>query len=400
MTPPRTSKDPNKIKHVELVNGRWIYRPHIPKQFREQIKTDRRGRLAPPIKLGLEIEPWHRIVTAHAREFEKLWNHAKQERFSLRWLEEQYRESTHFNQLAKDSQKKARSLRRVLDHPVNINGLPATLGDLRPIEINLPLIRQIREARLKAYQERGRKGVAQCNREQTYLSGVVTWSALFYAEVGNNPWSGLKKLEETPNTRYVTDEEYWAQYDLAHEVADYLPVVMELLYLFAARGIECTDIEIRHTKEIDSDGDRAVKVKRRKGSDTTHIKINDRIQSAIDAAMALHGKRAISGKYLLPGMRGAKLNKSTIDDAMQRLHALVRAKGLTSRHWHKSDQNDEPSDLFWTLHDLKRKGITDAKDNRIAGHKSEAMRQRYDMSLATFSAPDTPKRTPKNGESK
>lgn len=30
-------------------------------------------------------------------------------------------------------------------------------------------------------------------------------------------------------------------------------------------------------------------------------------------------------------------------------------------------------DIFENFHDLKRKGISDAKDNRIAGHKTEQM---------------------------
>ena len=42
---------------------------------------------------------------------------------------------------------------------------------------------------------------------------------------------------------------------------------------------------------------------------------------------------------------------------------------------------------WWTLHDLKRKGLTEAADKTIAGHRSEAMRQRYNVGLDQVDPP-------------
>lgn len=89
----------------------------------------------------------------------------------------------------------------------------------------------------------------------------------------------------------------------------------------------------------------------------------------------------------MPGVRGPKLLKSTLDEAMQRLKALMTKESCES-HWIRSNgQDDNNSPLYWTLHDLKRKGISDSENKRIGGHKTEAMRQRYNVKTETFTAP-------------
>lgn len=172
------------------------------------------------------------------------------------------------------------------------------------------------------------------------------------------------------------------------EISNYLPIVIELTYLFAARGIEVTDLEIRHTQKTDEDGNSVVQIARRKGSNTTYIQRNERVDAAISAAMALHKKRKISGKFLVPGVRGPKLLKSTLDEAMQRLKAVMTEKRCES-HWTRSNgQEDHSSPFYWTLQNLKRKGISDSENKRIGGHKTEAMRQRYNVKTETFTAPN------------
>ena len=249
---------------------------------------------------------------------------------------------------------------------------------------------------------RGCDGKSHCNREIAYLSAAIQWARGMYEEVDRNPIRGLPALKENERDRYVTDSEYFNQLEVAIEITDYLPVVMELTYLFAARGIEVLDLEIRHTRVVSEDGRRVVQVARRKGSRTTWIECNDRVDEAIEAAMALHKKRKISGKYLVPGVRGAKLIKSTLDDAMGRLKKRMAELEMKST-WTRSDGQDEDESLmYWTLHDLKRKGISDSENKRIGGHKSEAMRQRYNVKNETFEAPSKtdllPKLLPKQNE--
>lgn len=391
---PRASKDHDKIKYVSLVNGRWVFRPYIPKSERENFDVDRNGYIK-PIKLGVEADPWHRILKVYAKVQEDLFAYTERGKFTLRWIVEEYEASSDFRKLSSASQKKAKTTRRILDHSLTINGRPGKLGDLFVREITHPRLKRVREKRLNDLQSRGFDGKSQCNREIAFLSAAVQWATEMYEKVDRNPIRGLRRLQEKERDRYVTDAEYYRQLELAGEIADYLPVVMELAYLFAARGVEITDLEIRHTNLVDDEDRHVVQVARRKGSKTTYIERNERVDDAIDAAMALHKSRKISGRYLVPGPRGAKLNKSTLDDAMQRLKKHMTERKMKS-YWTRSDGTDEEeSPLYWTLHDLKRKGISDSENKRIGGHKSESMRQRYSVKTETFSAPEKPNRLPK-----
>lgn len=58
--------------------------------------------------------------------------------------------------------------------------------------------------------------------------------------------------------------------------------------------------------------------------------------------------------------------KSTLDDAMQRLKRKMSSKGL--------------SDTYWSLHKLKSKAQSDAKNKDISG-LSESMKRHYDTKL-------------------
>lgn len=65
---------------------------------------------------------------------------------------------------------------------------------------------------------------------------------------------------------------------------------------------------------------------------------------------------------LIIGMRGRKLTTTGIQNAMQKLKKLMI---------------EQEMNVFWSLHKLKSKGISDAENDRIAGHKSEQMREQY-----------------------
>lgn len=283
---PRPSKDPDKIKYVSLVNGRWVFRPYIPKSQRSSDHQIDRSGFLKPIKLGLTGDPWYKILKAHAAAVESSFNNTNREEFTLRWIVEKYEQSSNFRNLSVASQKKSKTTRRIIDHKTNINGRPAKLGELFTSELTHPLLRQIREARLDDLRSRGHDGKSQCNREIAYLSAAVQWATEMYEEVPRNTVRGLRALKENTRDRYVTDAEYSTQLKFAAEVSDYLPVVMELTYLFAARGIEVTDLEIRHTQKTDEDGNSVVQIARRKGSNTTYIQRNERVDAAISAAMA------------------------------------------------------------------------------------------------------------------
>ena len=158
------------------------------------------------------------------------------------------------------------------------------------------------------------------------------------------------------------------QYREAAKISDYLQPVFELTYLLATRGIETLDIRISHCTD---DG---IRTHRRKNSRDNVIQWTNRLKSAYNSAVERNKtmKTLAEDPYLIVGFSGSKLSKSTLDDAMQRL----------KKHMIKQNLGDS----FWSLHKLKSKAVSDSDDKKIAGHKTEAMRQKYDPKVQSHKA--------------
>ncbi len=96
-----------------------------------------------------------------------------------------------------------------------------------------------------------------------------------------------------------------------------------------------------------------------------------RLDRAIKAAIALReelearypDKPSITECEYLPINRKGRIKKEAQGSVQQRLKQAMEKDGL--------------GHVYRALHDLKRKGINDAEDTDIAGHRSEAMKDRY-----------------------
>ena len=79
--------------------------------------------------------------------------------------------------------------------------------------------------------KRGVAAPVQANREKAFLSRVYGW-AYERGMVKGNPCKGVRQFKEEERERYVTDEEYYALYEVSPTV---VKVAMELAYLCLAR---------------------------------------------------------------------------------------------------------------------------------------------------------------------
>ena len=363
-----------KLKYVHQANGRWVWRPRIPADQRDQIRTDKNGFLAPPVRLGNITDPDDAIIRAWQAAKNSLADRLAAEKYTLRWIIDQYRNSKTFTDLAPGSQRRSGALLRILDHPIKLNGQSCTLGAISYRHLTRPMVLRLAEKRLERYQAAGRKGEAQVNREISLLSSAAKWAINHLDHLGttDNPFK-IPKFREQPNTRYVTDDEYNQQKTEAEQIADYLPIVFELTYLLASRGVETLSIKLSDINPDRQTG--GINVTRTKGSISNTIEWSDRLYAAYLQARARHAQHAVTDidAPLIINSQGQRLKKSTLDTAMQRLKKRMDAKGL--------------GEIYWSLHKLKSKAISDALDNRIAGHKTEAMRNRYTTKRARFKPP-------------
>ena len=356
---------------LRLANGRWVYRPYIPNDQRHIFTTDGEGYLKPPIRLGSATEPYHRILAAYAASVEQHQYQHDPDYLTLNWLLKQYQQSNLYRDLAAETRKRYTKCEKILLHPLEVDGTASTLGQLRANQLKTTLVRRILDKRLTDYQAKGKDGASQCNNEKALLSSMYRYGIQYVDELANkpNPCHGISKFKVTTRDRYVTDDEYTIQYQYAIEHSQpYLPILMELTYLLASRGIESTELVVGDANE------RGILVDRRKGSKSTRIRWSDSLRAAWDAALALHTKPPTPDTPLLKLTRGkGGLTKRAVDSAWQKLKQDMEKDGL--------------GDVYFQLHDLKRKGISDAKDDRIAGHISDTIRARYNVKVQEFDPP-------------
>jgi hypothetical protein len=272
---------------------------------------------------------------------------------TLDTLIREYMKSTKFTSLAVRTQSDYRKYYNALSAVTFNQG--QSLMTLAPQRVTKGLARQILDARANdGAPVQGNRAV------KGLLSAVFTWalSRDLVPGMTDNPCHGVERNKESTGREHYA-EQWELKYALARATPDYLPIVMRLCYFLYARIVEVQ--ELLKTDLIDE----GVLMRRRKGSKNNIIEWDAELEAAVNAALSL--KREISSVYLLHDDQGQPLQYSAIRNAWDRCMARcvkdAAAEGLVFRPF--------------TRHDMKRKGMNDTSQLNPAGHKTEAMRQRY-----------------------
>lgn len=219
---------------------------------------------------------------------------------------------------------------------------------LSPAKITPGILQQILDIRIAEGKP------VQGNREiKGFLSAIFSWALARDRIPGlqGNPCHSVKRNHEKARTHYVEDWEL----ELAQQQASReLRIFMELAYLLYARSEEVLNLE---RKNLLDDG---VLVDRIKGSSSNIVRWSPRLLKVVDDCKAT----SVLSPHLL-----------TKDDGMRITYSMLK------KPWTRLMETCvkiNPDFRFFTRHDLKRKGITDQiLEQNSAGHKTEAMRQRY-----------------------
>jgi len=78
-------------------------------------------------------------------------------------------------------------------------------------------------------------------------------------------------------------------------------------------------------------------------------------------------------EWLIPSPNAGQLSANVFETAM--------------KHLRKEMVKDGRGDVYWTAHDFKRKGHSEAKDHHLTGYKSEQMRQQYRVTARKVKPP-------------
>jgi len=350
------------IPYVSVANGRVVYRPRITKEFKDlDLDQDSRGFLKPPIRLGKQGDSKDKIMKAYIQAKEGLKSLNKVNKCKLGYISEQYLLSSDFDRLKRKTQIEHKgNAKRILSWSILINKEPTTLSELDISHLDKVLMNALREAELKKYQDEGKKGTAAINRQVSYLSGAISWGLNYIPELPKiaHPLEGIKKFKEVGNKRYVTDSELKAQYQVAGEIRDYLPIVIRLSYLLGCRGIET--INLKHSDLLDE----GIDVSRTKGSKSNVIEWSDALREEVSKAKALVRNTASTpiDPYLVTNLKGLQISQSAIQKAMRQLKELMIDRGMEKE--------------YFTLHKTKSKAQSDSQDDDISG-LTEPMKKLY-----------------------
>lgn len=281
------------------------------------------------------------------------------QRESLLHLCNAFHESPTFRGLAERTQADYERQRKIVEtHRIQAG----TLGALRAAGMTPPLFRRLLDSMAET--------PTKANHLARYLKRVFSWGV----ESGlarSNPVKGVRLLKEKADAKMPTREAHAA---FLATLDGWLLAACELAYLCRLRRVEvATLMESAAT-------DRGIVTSRRKGSRATLTCWSPRLRAAWDLAIAERNKRwdkqrmawpmRAEGRPVFIGRHGGQLTEDGFSTSFDRAMAAFAAAGGQR----------------FSLHGLKHRGITDSDDKRAGGHRTEAMRQRYDHAVHEFPA--------------
>lgn len=301
---------------------------------------------------------------------------------TFNWLTSLFQNSTDFKRLEKGTRKDYQYCSDIIAlHPTK---KPVALGAIPLSQWSKPMVRKLMD------QIIDKRGPSAANHALRYLRRLLGWG-VERGYVRDNYAAGIKQAKETPKQQYVETVAYMKMLEFAKECGakpvnapgscpEYLWPVMEIAYLCRLRGIEVVTMNESHYTEL------GALCQRRKGSRTNIATWNDRLTAAWDTLIIRRNKIWQKKKMPIPvkpenrplivNKTGGKLHKSSLETAWQRL--VTRAID--------PEINIITKEQRFSLHDLKRKGITDTAGTRAdkqdaAGHRSQRMMDTYDKSV-------------------
>ncbi|WP_145496588.1 tyrosine-type recombinase/integrase [Yersinia bercovieri] len=276
----------------------------------------------------------------------------KQNENVFNWLVSRFFLSADFIELAVETQKDYRK------YAVKVLSV---FGEVHPDTIKPEHIR-------KYMDKRGVKSRTQANREKAFTSRVFRW-AYERGMVKMNPCKGVKQFKETSRTRYITNKEYDALYQVSPQVVQ---VAMELAYLCCARQ---ADILGMKKNQLIDDG---ILIQQSKTGISQIKAWGPRLTAVIKLASQLPLNRGMSSIFVIHQQSGARYTRDGFNSRW------LKAKAEAKEKYPELEFN-------FTFHDLKAKGISDLSGSlyekqAISGHKNAAQTARYDRKIAIVPA--------------
>lgn len=218
--------------------------------------------------------------------------------------------------------------------------LDAVFGHMQPD--------QVRSSDIAAFLDTY-PGPVQANRHVALLSHVYT-KLIRWGIAERNPCTGVERNKEKPRDRYVTDDEFWAVWEMAPR---HIQLLMELAYWTGQRLGDLVRLELADCRDD--------------GIHITQGKTGRRIIIAYSLVLDDILKRAQAGvasiRWLIRRPDGQPYTLSGVSSAWQRLQRAALADGAIVERF--------------TFHDIRAKSASDHPDGSHLGHTNPATLRRF-----------------------
>ncbi|WFC43214.1 integrase [Pseudoxanthomonas sp. SE1] len=307
---------------------------------------------------------------------------------TIAWMLAAFHDSTKFKTLAKATQRDYTVCRKIIEEfPITGGGKFGTLMAGRLTQTNVQ----------RLVEKIVRQGhPSKANHVLRYLRRVYKWAGP-HLGLKENPAKGIEQAQERRRRRLPPQTVYDAVLAFSRDRGalkphtkgsqpPYLWMVAELSYLCRLRGIETNTL-------VEAQGEaEGLRTDRRKGSRNNIVEWSPRLRAAWDAALA-HRRGVIArrgqpeqlrpeNRFVFLSEDGEPLTKDGLDSAWQRLILKAIEAGVITE------------EQRFSLHDLKRKGVTDTKgtkrDKQDAAGLTEPMMNVYDLSVPLVKPADAP----------
>lgn len=220
--------------------------------------------------------------------------------------------------------------------------LRAVFGDMNPDDITPPHLYRYMDARPKVSANREIKGV---------FSDVYQY-AIRWGVASSNPCRLINRNRESPRTRYVTDDEYAAIYNV---MPDTVQCAMDIAI---TTGLRQGDILKLTRTDWTKDG---LLVKTSKTGASLLFEKTPELELIIARCKALPS--TISTLFLIHTRQGQPYTSDGFRAIWQRRMAQAVKDGLISERF--------------TFHDLRGKAGSESEDDRLLGHANPATKRRH-----------------------
>lgn len=223
------------------------------------------------------------------------------------------------------------------------------LADMRPLRAAFGQMRpgDLTPTDIYAYMDERPRVAA--NREKSLLSTVYN-HAIRWGAASENPCRLVTRNTERPRDRYVTDDEFWAVYDMA------APIIQSAMMLSVLTGLRLGDLLRLRLSDCRDDG---IVVHTAKTGKSLLFAWTPELEAAVKAARAV--ERRAAGLYVIATRTGQRYTPSGFASLWQRLMRSYAASG---------------GERF-QFRDLRAKAASDHPDGRLLGHMSEATLHRH-----------------------